>query len=89
LIFPHTLGGSAIFFLVRIIQVYNILILARVLASWIIRDPDNQIYHFLYSITEPLLGRIRRIMPMMGLDLSPIIAYFLLNLVANLLISFI
>jgi YggT family protein len=89
LIFPHTLGGSAIFFLVRIIQVYNILILARVLASWVIRDPDNQIYHFLYSITEPLLGRIRRIMPMMGLDLSPIIAYFLLNLVANLLISFI
>lgn len=89
MIFPHTLGGSAIFFLVRIIQVYNILILARVLASWIIRDPDNQIYHFLYSITEPLLGRIRRIMPMMGLDLSPIIAYFLLNLVANLLISFI
>lgn len=89
MIFPHTLGGSAIFFLVRIIQVYNILILARVLASWVIRDPDNQIYHFLYSITEPLLGRIRRIMPMMGLDLSPIIAYFLLNLVANLLISFI
>lgn len=89
MIFPHTLGGSAIFFLVRVIQVYNFLILARVLASWIVRDPTNQIYHFLYSITEPLLGRIRKIMPMMGLDLSPIIAYFLLNLIANLLISLI
>lgn len=89
MIFPHTLGGSAIFFLVRVIQVYNFLILARVLASWIVRDPTNQIYHFLYSITEPLLGRIRKIMPMMGLDLSPIIAYFLLNLIAKLLISLI
>jgi len=89
LILPHSLGSSAIFFLVRIIQVYNFLILARVLASWVVRNPENQIYHFLFSITEPLLGRIRKIMPAMGLDLSPIIAYFLLNLIANLLTSLI
>jgi YggT family protein len=89
LIYPTSLSGSILFFIVRVIQVYNYLILARVLASWIVRDPNNQIYHFLFSITEPVLGPIRRIMPSMGLDLSPIIAYFLLNLLAQMVQSLI
>ena len=89
MIYPTSITGSILFFVVRIIQVYNYLILARVLASWIVRDPNNQIYHFLYSITEPVLGPIRRIMPSMGLDLSPIIAYFLLNLLAQMVRSLI
>lgn len=89
MIYPTSLSGSILFFIVRIIQVYNYLILARVLASWIVRDPNNQIYHFLFSITEPVLGPIRRIMPSMGLDLSPIIAYFLLNLLAQMVQSLI
>ena len=72
-------------FLIRLLQIYNWLILGRVLMSWIIRDPNNRFYHFLYSITEPLLGRIRNLMPSMGLDLSPIIAYFILNLVSGML----
>jgi len=61
------------------------LILGRVLMSWIVRDPDNKCYHVRDSITEPVLGRIRNIMPSMGLDFSPIIAYFILNLVARML----
>jgi len=89
LIYSTSLSGSILFFIVRVIQVYNYLILARVLASWIVRDPNNQIYHFLFSITEPVLGPIRRIMPSMGLDLSPIIAYFLLNLLAQMVQSLI
>ncbi|MCK9309198.1 MAG: YggT family protein [Candidatus Cloacimonetes bacterium] len=57
--------------------------------SWIIRDPGNPIYHFLYELTEPVLAPIRRIMPSMGLDLSPIIAYMVLNLLARLIASLI
>ena len=72
----------------RIIQIYNILIIARVLASWIVRNPYNRVYHFLITITEPVLGLIRRILPpLMGLDLSPIIAFFLLDLLSRLLAS--
>ncbi len=72
----------------RIIQIYNILIIARVLASWIVRNPYNRLYHFLITITEPVLGLIRRILPpIMGLDLSPIIAFFLLDLLSRLLAS--
>ncbi len=77
------------FFRARICSVYNFFILARVLAFWVLREPFNPIYYFLYSITEPMLGRIRRVLPMMGLDLSPIIAYFILNLVAKMLFSII
>jgi len=87
--YSTSLTGTILIFLIRLIQVYNWIILARVLASWIIRDPNNQIYHFLYSVTEPVLGRIRKLMPSMGLDFSPIIAYFLLNMLVRILIALI
>ncbi|MDD4309523.1 MAG: YggT family protein [Candidatus Cloacimonetes bacterium] len=86
---PTTLTGSILLFVVRIIQVYNLLIFGRVIASWVIRDPENRIFHFLYATTEPILGPIRKIMPQMGLDFSPIIAYFLLNIIAKMLNSLI
>jgi len=88
LIYTTSLTGSIILFAIRIIQIYNILIIARVFASWIVRNPYNRLYHFLITITEPVLGLIRRILPpIMGLDLSPIIAFFLLDLLSRLLAS--
>jgi len=80
-------SGLALLFIIRIIQIYNIVILARVIASWLIRDPYNPIYHFLWGITEPILGPIRNILPNMGLDFSPIVAYLLLNILQRFLIS--
>ena len=43
------------------------------------------IYNVVYSVTEPVLGPIRRVMPSvgfggMGLDLSPIIVILLIQL---------
>ncbi|HQC32085.1 MAG TPA: YggT family protein [Candidatus Cloacimonas sp.] len=88
MIYTTSLTGSIILFAIRIIQIYNILIIARVFASWIVRNPYNRVYHFLITITEPVLGLIRRILPpIMGLDLSPIIAFFLLDLLSRLLAS--
>jgi len=50
------------------------IIFARVILSWVNPDPHNPIVRFLHSITEPVLYRVRRAVPMhgMGLDLSPI-----------------
>jgi len=49
-------------------------IIGRAVISWVNADPYNPIVRFLYEITEPLLGRIRRFLPVMGgLDLSPIV----------------
>ena len=52
--------------------------------SWFPISPDSgmaTVYGFLYSITEPVLGPIRRLIPPMGVggmgfDLSPLIVVF-------------
>ena len=70
------------FFLSGLAQVLNIaltlymyIIIARAVLSWVNPDPYNPIVQFLNSITEPLMHRIRKTIPMpgIGLDLSPII----------------
>jgi len=60
----------------------------RVLLSWIPHDPYNQIIQILYRITEPILKPIRDILPMqsMGMDFSPIAAFFLLGFVKKFLL---
>ncbi|MBW6514744.1 MAG: YggT family protein [Candidatus Syntrophosphaera sp.] len=75
-------------FLVRLLQLYNILILVRVLMSWFVQNPyNNKLYIWLIRATEPVLGPIRRIMPRMGLDFSPVVAMLLIQIIARLLIS--
>ncbi len=51
------------------------LILVRALISWVNPDPYNTIVQFLYKATEPVLRPIRNILPMTGIDISPIIAF--------------
>ncbi len=51
------------------------LILVRALISWVSPDPGNSIVQFLYRMTEPILEPIRRFLPPMGIDISPIIAF--------------
>ncbi len=41
-------------------KLFEVLILARVLLSWINADPYNQIVKFIYNTTEPILAPIRR-----------------------------
>jgi YggT family protein len=83
---------------VRVISVlfdlYTLALLLRVLGSWLlasgIRFPlwAYSTMHFLDRITSPLLNPIRRVIPAVaGLDLSPIIAVMLLQIVERLLIS--
>ncbi len=48
------------------------------------------VYGFLYAVTEPVLGPIRRLIPPMGvggmgLDLSPIIVFFGLTILTSAL----
>ena len=60
------------------LSLYMYIIIARALLSWVNPDPYNPIVRFLNSITEPVLYRVRKAIPMpgMGLDLSPIIVIF-------------
>ncbi len=62
---------------------YIWLIVARALLSWVNPDPYNQLVMWLCRLTDPLLFRIRRTVPMprSGLDFSPIIALILITFV--------
>lgn len=57
-----------------VFQVYILIVVARVLVSWVNPDPYNPIVRFLHNATEPVLDRIRRVLPLEfgGIDLSPI-----------------
>jgi YggT family protein len=71
--------------------VYILLILAWVLTTWI-RLPYSlhRVQGFLDDVCEPYIRIFRRILPMVGpLDLSPIVAIFVLVIVQRLLVGLI
>jgi len=57
------------------LSIYMWIIIIRALLSWVNPDPYNPIVQFLYSITEPVMARVRQLLPMsgIGIDFSPII----------------
>lgn len=55
------------------LTIYMWIIIARAVISWVNPDPYNPIVRFLYQATEPVLAPIRRRLPMMGIDFSPLI----------------
>jgi len=65
-----------------VLTLYMYIVIARALLSWVNPDPRNPIVRFLYNATEPLLYRVRRVLPFMGgIDFSPLVViigiYFL------------
>jgi YggT family protein len=87
-----------VFILIQIINLYMYLLIASAILSWLIAfnvvNTRNAfvsaIAEFLYRITEPVLGPIRRRLPSMGgLDISPIIAFFVLWLIQLYLVEYV
>jgi len=79
--------------LANLINLYAVLILVYVLLSWVMvaggRGAVYDVYRMLGTVCEPYLGLFRRILPPImigggGVDLSPIIGYFVLQILANL-----
>ena len=78
----------AIFYLVlQILKLYSYVVIANVLISWLIafnvlNTQNRFVYSVLevtYRLTDPILYRIRRLMPNLGsLDISPIILLLLI-----------
>jgi YggT family protein len=72
------------------ISLYVIAIIIRAILSWFNPNPNSPGVQFLCRITDPVLERIRRILPLgggVGLDLSPIIAIFGLLLIKYFLVA--
>ncbi len=58
-----------------VLSAYMWVVIGRAVISWVNADPYNPIVRFLYDITEPVLVRIRRFLPVVGggIDFSPMI----------------
>ncbi|HFE66015.1 MAG TPA: YggT family protein [Chloroflexi bacterium] len=75
-----------------IYYIFIILLLARVVFSWIRPDPYHPTWgplmRLVFQITEPILAPVRRILPPMGgLDLSPLIVWVAASFARTALIS--
>ena len=70
-----------------ILSIFYWLILIRALVSWVNPDPYNTIVQFLYRATEPILQPIRKMLPPMVIDLSPIIAFLILIFLRGFLVA--
>ena len=67
------------YILYGLISIYILLIFVRIIFSWGMVSYTNRLMRFLVDTTEPLLGPLRRIIPPLGMmDISPIIAFFIL-----------
>lgn len=76
------IGVTALF-----LKVFFFALIISVILSWVAQGSHNPTAMLINQICEPLLSPIRRILPSMGgLDLSPIVAFLLLNLIDMLLI---
>jgi YggT family protein len=58
-----------------LLSAYMWIVIGRAVISWVNADPYNPVVRFLHDITEPLLSRIRRLLPvsMGGIDFSPML----------------
>ena len=76
-------------FLQLLCEVLTMTILFRAILSWFSPGPTNMLANILYQVTEPLLAPLRRIIPRVGmLDLTPLVAVILLQLIGSLLIRY-
>ena len=74
--------------LIQILEIYKWILIAAVIVSWltafnVINVHNNfvrSLLRILLALTEPVLAPIRRILPAMGgLDLSPIVAFVIIE----------
>ena len=67
------------FILYGFLSIYSLLVVIRVIFSWAMLSYSNRIMRFLIDVTEPLLGPLRRVVPLLGrIDISPIVALLIL-----------
>ncbi|MGN7386887.1 YggT family protein [Sporosarcina sp. SAFN-015] len=66
--------------IIRAIDIYLILLIIYILMSWVPSTRETKFGILLGKITEPYLGFFRKFIPPLGMiDISPIVAIFVLN----------
>lgn len=71
-----------------IVNLLIFLLIARAVLSWVNPDPNNAIVRFINGSTDPLIDRVRRFVPPLGMfDVSVIIVIFALYFLDTFLVG--
>lgn len=66
----------------QLIGLYEIVLIVRIVLTWIPHNPQSQAVTLLHKITEPVLVPVRRVIPSIGgIDISPIIVFIALGFI--------
>jgi len=72
-----------------LLQLYALVVLGRVLASWLDPQSRHPISQLLVRLTEPVLAPIRRLLPRGGpIDFSTLVVFIILQVLARLVLAF-
>jgi len=83
-VFASQNGASGILTLIVswLFDFLRIALIVRVVSSWLPISPYSKWVHWSYVVTEPILAPLRQIIPSVGMmDITPLIAYFLIILI--------
>lgn len=77
--------------LLNLLDLYGYIVLASVIGSWIDPYRKMEIFNMIRKVTEPFLNIFRVVIPLGNgrIDISPIIALWILNMIKKILIRFI
>ena len=71
----------------QVLRLYSIALFARIILAWFPLQPGgamSSVYGVLYSVTEPILGPVRRAMPNFGMiDFSPIVIFIGISFISS------
>lgn len=68
--------------------ILRLALIVRVISSWLPVNPFSPWLRWAFLLSEPILRPLRQIVPTLGpMDITPIIAYFLLGFLARILVG--
>ncbi|MBN1578544.1 MAG: YggT family protein [Chitinispirillaceae bacterium] len=78
-----------VYFITTAFRIYEVIVVIRVLFSWIRVDEYHPVVQWIYRLTDPLLEPIRRILPtggLLGIDFSPFLLLLVLELAERMVL---
>lgn len=78
--------GQSMMLLILLIDLYSLVLFAAVVLSWVRVSDENPIARVVHQLTEPVLSRVRKILPSAGgFDFSPLVVLIALRLLKALI----
>jgi len=68
-------------------EILNLILIFRIALSWIPHNRHHPIINLIYEASEPILKPFRNMInPIQGIDITPIVVFFLLRLLRSFLV---